>query len=286
MKLITYLHAGCESVGICTTDEAAVLPLPQYEDMNDLIVRSSLAELAQLQQQGGAVLPLGEVKVLAPIPVPKQDLICLGINYRAHSDEIAHSFGKEQLKKRNVPIYFGKRVNRAVAPGDVVDGHFAICDSLDYECELAVIIGKEAKQVAPEQVQDYIFGYTIVNDVSARNIQTAYKQWYFGKSLDDFTPMGPCIVTADAIAYPPKLNLSCSINGELRQNSNTELLVHDITYIVSELSQGMTLLPGTIIITGTPGGVGMGMQPPCFLHSGDVMECTIESIGTLVNKVK
>ena len=151
---------------------------------------------------------------------------------------------------------------------------------------LAVIISKDAKKVAEGDVQDYIFGYTIVNDVSARNVQTAYKQWYFGKSMDDFTPMGPWIVTADEISFPPKLDISCKVNGEIRQNSNTKLLVHGIAHIISELSQAMTLKAGTIIITGTPGGVGMGMKPPCYLKSGDTVTCAIEKIGYLNNIVK
>lgn len=286
MKILTYAYEGKELVGILTTDGKSVIPVSAYKDMQELIEQATPEKLAVLAAKAEGAIPLTEVKLLAPIPVPRQDLICLGINYRSHSDEIAHSFGKEQLKKRNVPIYFAKRVNRAVNPGDPVDGHFDICDSLDYEAELAVIIGKEAYKVDEEEAGKYVFGYTVCNDVSARNIQTAHKQWYFGKSLDEFTPLGPWIVTADEIAFPPKLQITCRINGELRQDSNTELLVHGIPYIISQLSQGMTLLPGTIIITGTPGGVGMGMNPPSFLKSGDVMTCEIEKIGILENTVR
>ena len=133
---------------------------------------------------------------------------------------------------------------------------------------------------------DYIFGYTIVNDVSAREVQTSHKQFYFGKSLDGFTPMGPCITTADEIAFPPVLTLTTLVNGEPRQSSNTALLLNSIAEIIEELSSGMTLLPGTIIATGTPAGVGMGFDPPKFLASGDVVACTIEGIGTLRNTVR
>ena len=158
-------------------------------------------------------------------------------------------------------------------------------DSLDYECELGVIIGKDAFQVSKEDVADYIFGYTIVNDVSARNLQTRHKQWYFGKSLDGFTPMGPCIVTADEFAFPPKVGISCLVNGEVRQDSNTGNLIAGIAEIISMLSEGMTLQAGTIIATGTPAGVGMGMVPPTFLKEGDVVECRIEGIGVLRNVI-
>ena len=159
-------------------------------------------------------------------------------------------------------------------------------DSLDYECELGVVIGKDAKNVKREDVQDYIFGYTIVNDVSARNLQTRHKQWYFGKSLDGFTPMGPCIVSADEIAVPPKQKISCRVNGEVRQDSSTANLITGITDIIVMLSEGMTLKAGTVIATGTPAGVGMGMKPPTFLKSGDVVECEIEGIGVLRNYIE
>ena len=159
-------------------------------------------------------------------------------------------------------------------------------NQLDYEAELAVIIKKDAKDVKPEEVKDYIFGYTIMNDVSAREVQTEHKQWYFGKGLDGFTPMGPCITSADEIAFPPALQISSRINGELRQNSVTNLLITSITDIIEELSSGMTLMPGTIIATGTPSGVGMGFDPPKFLKSGDMVECSIEGIGTLSNVVR
>lgn len=156
---------------------------------------------------------------------------------------------------------------------------------MDYEAELAVIIGKDAKNVPVSEVKNYIFGYTVINDVSARTLQTRHKQWYFGKSLDGFLPMGPCIVTAEEFPYPPRLSIQSRVNGELRQDSSTELMIFGIDHVVSELSAGMTLKAGTIIATGTPAGVGMGFDPPRFLKPGDVVECSIEGIGTLVNRV-
>ena len=148
------------------------------------------------------------------------------------------------------------------------------------------ILGKDALNVAENDCEQYIFGYTILNDISARVIQRRHKQWYRGKSLDNFTPMGPWIVTADEIAFPPRLNIGCRINGELRQNSTTDCLIHGVAEVISELSHGMTLQAGTIIATGTPSGVAMGMENPQYLKAGDMMECFIEKIGTLCNPVK
>lgn len=278
MKLITYLYENTECVGVLTADETAVHPLP-YGDMTALIEdQLSAASAAES-------LPISSVKVLAPIPRPRQDVICLGINYKAHADE-AEQYSTEFKKEKPIPIYFSKRVTEAVGPGGFIESHPGLVERLDYEAELAVIIGKTAKNVPAERAEEYIFGYTVLNDVSARVLQTSHKQWYFGKSLDGFTPMGPAIVTADEIPFPPKLRISASVNGETRQDSTTDLLITGIADIIAELSSGMTLLPGTIIATGTPAGVGMGFDPPKFLKSGDTVECSIEGIGTLRNIVR
>lgn len=284
MKLVTYLHDSQETVGLLTADGAAVRPLP-FADMNTLI-EAPRAQLEQAIQAAGEALPLSAVTLLAPIPRPRQDVICLGINYLSHAAESirydAGAFGGE----RPVPIYFSKRVTEAVGPEGFIESHPGLVERLDYEAELAVIIGKTARNVKVSAAADYIFGYTVLNDVSARLLQTTHKQWYFGKSLDGFTPIGPCITTADEIAFPPALAISSHVNGELRQNSTTNLLITSIADIIQELSSGMTLLPGTIIATGTPSGVGMGFDPPKFLKPGDVVECSIENIGTLRNTVR
>ena len=275
MKLITYRVSGKEAVGILEGD--TVRPLP-VSGMIDLI------ESGNIPAPTGEALSLADVELLSPIPRPRQDVICLGINYKAHADEAA-GYDAAFIKERPIPIYFSKRVTEAVAPGGAIQSHPGLVERLDYEVELAVIIGKTARNVPAEQAADYIFGYTILNDVSARVLQTAHKQWYFGKSLDGFTPIGPCIVTADEIAFPPVLPIRASVNGELRQDSTTDLLITGIADIIAELSSGMTLLPGTIIATGTPSGVGMGFDPPKFLKHGDVVECEIEGIGVLRNTV-
>lgn len=297
MKLVTYKIAKKEMLGVMSVNEEWILPFAafdmEYHTMLDAVKNMSKSELQLLNHAAGrdtetirGAVRASEVSLLAPIPQPEQDIICLGINYMEHAAESARFNQEEFDGERPHAVYFSKRVNAAAAAGTAIPAHAGIVDSLDYEAELAVIIGQDAVGVAPEAVRDYIFGYTILNDVSARNIQNRHKQWYFGKSLDGFAPMGPCILTADSVAYPPELDICSYVNGELRQDSNTRHLIFDISHIVSELSQGMTLKAGTIISTGTPAGVGMGFHPPRFLKSGDVVECRIEGIGSLSNWVK
>lgn len=294
MKLVTYLKDGSESIGVMIDARNAVLPLSavgcRFADMNELIERGSGAlkaaskDIAEENYPVESLVPLSRVKLLAPIPCPKQDVLCLGINYAAHATE-AERFHDGAFGHRKDTIYFSKRVNRAVAPDEPVPAHRDIVDSLDYESELGVILSKDAYRVDEKDAGEYIFGYTVINDISARNLQTEHKQWYFGKSLDGFTPMGPCILTADEVAFPPKLGIRSYVNGELRQNSTTDLLMTTIPQILSELSAGMTLKAGTIIATGTPSGVGMGFVPPRFLVPGDVVTCEVEGIGVLTNPI-
>lgn len=295
MKLLTYEVDGKERVGVLSRDEAWVCPISaagmDYRTMKELIRECGPSELEMLNYISGkdpseikGAVPLADVRVLAPVPEPDQDVICLGINYLSHAKEAA-KFEKEAFEKPEQAIYFAKRVNRAVDPEGGISAHRDLTSQLDYEAELAVIIKKDAFRISMDQVRDYVFGYTVLNDVSAREVQTGHKQWYFGKSLDGFTPMGPWILTADSVEFPPKLAIQSRVNGELRQDSNTELLIHGIEEVICELSSGMTLKSGTIIATGTPSGVGMGFDPPRFLVPGDVVECTIEGIGTLKNTV-
>nr|WP_317284264.1 fumarylacetoacetate hydrolase family protein [uncultured Dysosmobacter sp.] len=287
MKLVTYRFENTQCVGVLTQDET-VLPL-DYPDMNTLIETASPADLrsaASAAERAGVQVPLAEVELLAPIPRPRQDILCLGMNYKDHADEAAQYNAEAFTKEKPVAVYFSKRVSQAVAPEGDIERHADLVERLDYEVELGVILGKAARNVKAEEAGDYIFGYTVLNDVSARDVQTSHKQWYFGKSLDGFTPMGPCIVTADEIAFPPALDISSTVNGEPRQHSNTRLFLTSIPALLEELTAGMTLLPGTIIATGTPAGVGMGFDPPKFLQSGDVVECTIQGIGTIRNTVR
>ena len=292
--------------------DIVILPVNEqgYPDMNALIaghlpeemevlraaaeafdMHASAADAAEnteteTDSENGRGLCVGrDVKILSPIPVPLQDVICLGLNYTEHAEEAA-AYAKEAFtSKDRYPVYFAKRVNHSPADGDPVPAYADLVDSLDYEAELAVIIGKDVKGISPEDVPGCIFGYTILNDFSARNLQTRHTQWYLGKSLDGYTPMGPCIVTADEFSFPPRLRISSRVNGELRQDSTTDMLIFGIDHIISELSRAMTLKAGTIISTGTPKGVGMGFDPPKFLHAGDTVTCEIEGIGTLTNTI-
>ena len=296
MKFVTYEIEHKRRLGVINRDGTWIYPLRSldmdYKTMQELIEGISESEKQLLEYVSGqdpykikGAVPAEEAILLAPIPHPVQDVICLGINYMAHAEESARykkeAFGGE----RPFAVYFSKRVSEATGTGAEIPSHKELVQDLDYEADLAVIIGKDAKSVPISEVKNYIFGYTVINDVSARTLQTRHKQWYFGKSLDGFLPMGPCIVTAEEFPYPPRLSIQSRVNGELRQDSSTELMIFGIDHVVSELSAGMTLKAGTIIATGTPAGVGMGFDPPRFLKPGDVVECSIEGIGTLVNRV-
>ena len=294
MKFTTFNYDNKEQVGILTRDEQGVYPIKtlglNYETMNELIENITDDQITTLQlaieKDSNEVVCIDDVTKMAPIPNPKQDIICLGINYMAHAVESAR-YKKEAFGgDRPYAVYFSKRVNLSTGDGDYIPSYPELVDSLDYEAELAVIIKKDAKNVAKEEAYNYVFGYTIINDVSARNLQTRHKQWYFGKSLDGFTPMGPCIVTKDEFVNPPVLKICSRVNGELRQNSTTDLMITSIEDVIHELSQGVTLKAGTIIAMGTPAGVGMGFEPPKFLKAGDIVECEIEGIGSLKNMVK
>lgn len=289
MKFVTYTYNGVTAPGVLAADESAVIPASELgyaaKSMNELI--DQLGGTMPVIPAEATSIALSAVKLEAPIPEPKQDVVCLGLNYRDHVEEATRADAVFDVQRGDA-VYFAKRLQKAVAPGDMIDGHFDICDSLDYEVELGVVIGKDAKNVKAEDALEYIFGYTIINDVSARNLQTRHKQWYFGKSLDDFTPMGPCIVTPESIGAKPELDIRCYINGEKRQDSNTRMMIFDIPYIIEELSAGMTLKAGTVIATGTPSGVALGMPPETqkYLVSGDVIRCEIDGIGVLENTVK
>lgn len=284
MKFVTYVFDGAEFAGVMNADNTAVIPTSEFgisaKTVNELICE--LDGKLPVVPENAKCIALSEVELLAPIPHPVQDVICLGLNYADHATEAAAAFDNFKLKKGEA-CYFSKHVFCAVAPDGEIDGHFDICDSLDYEVELAVILGKDAYKVKAEDADNYIFGYTILNDVSARNLQTKHNQWFFGKSLDGFTPIGPWIVSADEIGIKQPLGIRCYVNGEERQNGSTANLIFDIPYIIEELSSGMTLPAGTIISTGTPEGVGM--KTGKYLKSGDVVRCEIDEIGVLENTV-
>ncbi|WP_295582443.1 fumarylacetoacetate hydrolase family protein [uncultured Oscillibacter sp.] len=291
MKLVTYSLSGAVQVGLIGTDAEKVVPIRALgftaADMNGFIDQLQGASPAALLEQVDAAPgdPLAQCRLLAPIQHPRQDVVCLGVNYYEHRDETLASNIKYD-GKLSKPVYFSKRVNEAVAPGEAIDSHTGLVECLDYEVELAVILGKDASKVPLDQVEDYILGYTILNDVSARDLQSAHQQWYFGKSLDGFTPIGPWIVTKDELAWMPKLAIRSFVNGELRQNNNTERMMTGIDAAIHQLSQGITLKAGTILAMGTPSGVGMAFNPTRYMHPGDVVRCEIEGIGVLENPVR
>ena len=281
MKLLSCEYKG-ETFAAVSDGKKAYKAAP---DMYALLDRLEGA-LPGPELLAGEGIDLGELRLLAPIPEPRQDVICLGMNYMDHSAEAA-KWGKDDfVKTAGKAVYFSKRAAYIVGPGGEIDPHFDIVDGLDYEAELAVVLGKDAYRVSKEDAFDYVLGYSILNDVSARNLQKAHKQFYFGKSLDTHTTMGPWIVTRDELPGAPELDIRCFINGEKRQDSNTRYMIFGVAEVIAELSQGMTLKAGTIIAMGTPAGVGMGFEPPKYLACGDVVRCEIDGIGVLENPVK
>ncbi len=298
MYFLNYDYDCKQRIGVLNNSKNAVIPLKEFflkegikelNSINVLIQTMNEENINKLEDfvdgYEGKTLPLDEVKILAPIPFPIRDIICLGLNYLDHANEITNMPGAEKNIPK-FPVYFNKRAMPAIGNGDLIDSHPTLTNELDYEVELAVVIGKDGENIKKEEVEDFIFGYTIVNDISARDIQRNHTQWFKGKSLTTHCSMGPYIVHKNSMRFPVELNIETKVNGEIRQKSNTRNFIFDIPTIISDLSKGMPLLAGDIIITGTPAGVGLGFNPPRFLESGDIVECSIEKIGTLTNKVK
>ncbi|GAA0449802.1 fumarylacetoacetate hydrolase family protein [Alkalibacillus silvisoli] len=222
-----------------------------------------------------------EVEILAPFR-PKKNIMCIGKNYREHALEMT---GNDESQIPLDPVIFTKSPSAVIGPNDEIDAHEMETNQLDYEGELAVIIGKEGKNISRENAHDYIFGYTILNDLTARDLQKKHQQFFRGKSLDTFAPFGPAIVTKDQIRDDQNLNLKTYVNDELRQQSNTSHMIFSIGELIETLSDGMTLEPGDVIATGTPSGVGKGFNPPKFLQVNDRIRIEIENIGVLENTV-
>ncbi len=284
MKLACFESGGAVRVGM--VDEAAqtIAPVSGVHDIVEIVERY---DDLKGRLQGGEPIPLAGVKVRAPVPSPRRNIICVGKNYREHAKEFSQSgFEAGAVKGAEIdefPAVFSKLPSCVVGPDDAVNLHGHITQSVDYEAELAIVIGRGGRDISRESVDDHIFGYTIVNDVTARDRQRNHKQWFLGKALDTFCPMGPWIVTADEIDAA-NLDVQCWVNDELRQNANTRDLIFDIPHLVSTISAGLTLMPGDIIATGTPAGVGIGFDPPKFLKTGDTVSMSIAGIGTLTNR--
>ena len=252
-----------------------------FKDINYLI--ESGVEILKLDLSGAKEVK-SEYKILSPVEYPKQDIICIGMNYIDHKDEV-ELVSKKDFAKDVDTIYFSKRANKILGNEEKIPLNERITDCLDYEIELGVIIGKDCKNVRANEAKNYIFGFTIFNDLSARDLQTKYKQWYYGKSFDGSSVMGPCILLNDGSFDYNNLKLSTKINGEIRQKNSTKNMILSVDKMIENLSETMTLKKGTIIATGTPSGVGMAFDPPKFLKKYDEIEMEIENIGVLKNIV-
>jgi 2-keto-4-pentenoate hydratase/2-oxohepta-3-ene-1,7-dioic acid hydratase in catechol pathway len=287
MRLATYRDGTAQRIG-AVVDDALIDLSAVAPDMLTLI-GGGAALLAQAHAVVAATAttdrrPLADVELLAPIPRPTKNIVCLGMNYAAHAIEGARARGKPEVLPEH-PVFFTKAVTSVNHPGGVIPYDPTVTDQLDWEVELAFIIGRGGKNISRAAALDHVFGYTILNDISARDLQKRHYQFYRAKSLDGCAPLGPWIVTADAVADPHALGLRQRINGETRQDSNTSDLIFKIPELIAVLSHGTTLEPGDIIATGTPSGVGLGMQPPQYLKPGDVLEAEVDGIGVLRNRV-
>ncbi|KIL77619.1 fumarylacetoacetate hydrolase family protein [Bacillus badius] len=300
MKFVSYRVDQRETYGVYVEEEQTIWNLQVLEEsvtgartLPDTLLEAigSGIELTERVKQWieaagdkdkqSAAVSAAEVEWLAPIPRPAKNVMCIGKNYRDHAIEMG---GEESIPKDL--MVFTKAPTAVIAANEPIPAYEGLTDALDYEGELGVIIGKKGKGISREEALDYIFGYTIINDVTARDLQKRHKQFFIGKSLDGTCPMGPWIVSKDEIADPHCLDIETKVNGEVRQQSNTKHFIFPIDEIISTLSKGMTLEPGDVIATGTPAGVGQGMNPPGLLKSGDTIDINIEQIGTLSNKVQ
>jgi 2-keto-4-pentenoate hydratase/2-oxohepta-3-ene-1,7-dioic acid hydratase in catechol pathway len=300
MKFVTAEQNGNIFVGIADTDQKVVIHLQAAEHVmrGEVTLPFSLLECIALGEifiekackikqwaethfSDAYIYPFSNIRLLAPIPRPTKNVFCVGKNYAEHALEL----GSDADIPEHIML-FSKVPTTVVGHEAVVLNHQHVTNELDYEGELAVVIGKKGKGIKKEEALDYVFGYTIVNDITARDLQERHKQFLLGKSLDTSCPMGPWIVHKSLIPNPNRLQIETKVNGETRQKANTEQFIFNIETIISTISQGMTLEPGDIIATGTPAGVGKGMKPPRFLKPGDVVEVTIEEIGTLRNEIE
>ena len=290
MRLVTFADGKGQRLGVLEGEEiadvtAAARDLPQAITAycgNDRLeeLRRALVRAPRLR--------LADVRLLAPIPRPAKNIFCVGKNYHEHAKEF-HDSGFDASAGAaaipDLPIIFTKAATTVIGPEAPIPGSSDPTQSVDYEGELTVVIGKGGRGIRKADAYAHVFGYTIINDVTARTLQHAHKQWFLGKNLDGFCPMGPCVVTADEVPDVGGLRLETRVNGEVRQSAAVSDLIFDIPTLIETISGVMTLEPGDLIATGTPVGVGIGFKPPKYLKSGDTVSITIEPIGTLTNPV-
>lgn len=292
MYLMSFELNGTSQWGIVRPEIGSVYPSSQWmgkkgpNTLLDFIKEKGTEGIKFLNEVStGDGISLDSVKAMAPIPNPVRNVLCVGKNYMDHIQELDRE-GKISGMATGYPHFFTKATNTISGPFDPIPLHKGITEQVDYEAELAVVIGRRGNNIPEEEAMDYVFGYTILNDVTARDMQRNHGQWFKGKSLDGFCPMGPWVVTRDEIPEPVELEISSYVNGELRQRANTRLMIYKIPRLISILSQGFTLEPGDIIATGTPAGVGMGFNPPKFLKKNDIIRVEIEKIGYIENIVQ
>lgn len=287
MRIATFTSNGDRKVGLVSADGKTITPLQLTQlqaDSGALTLIESLAEGGSLPEASGPAVKLADVVLDAPLPKPRRNLWCVGRNYHAHAKELSASVFKDNAAKTDEwPIVFTKVPECVVGPYDDVLVPAEVSTQIDYEAELAVVIGKGGKNITRAAAMSHVFGYTVVNDVTARDVQMRHGQWDMGKSFDTFCPMGPWIVTADEFDGT-KTRVRCWVNGEMRQDGPTENMIFDIPTLIETISRGITLYPGDVIATGTPAGVGMGMSPPRYLRAGDVVRVEIDRLGTIENK--
>jgi 2-keto-4-pentenoate hydratase/2-oxohepta-3-ene-1,7-dioic acid hydratase in catechol pathway len=291
MKIATYLDAGRMRAGIVSPDLQSIVPveLPPED------AERGAQRLIELLAQGetvpatGAPLALGAVKLVAPLPRPRRNIFCVGKNYHAHAKEFAGSGFDSSAKTGGDipqhPIVFTKVPESVIAPGEAIVIPAEVSTAIDYEAELAVVIGRGGKRISRADAMKHVWGYTIINDVTARDWQSRHQQWDMGKSFDTFCPMGPWLVSADELDGTAT-RVRCWVNDELRQDASTRDFIFDIPQLIETISAGITLHPGDVIATGTPVGVGIGFKPPKYLKSGDTVRIEIDGIGTLENPVR
>jgi 2-keto-4-pentenoate hydratase/2-oxohepta-3-ene-1,7-dioic acid hydratase in catechol pathway len=293
MKLVTFSAGSSRRVGVVDA-EAGVL-----RDVSELLpAGAGLLEVIEQWAELGPVLrervsglparPVEGVELLAPIPVPRRNIFCVGKNYRDHVLEFGRSGYDQPDRSEDLPEYpvvFSKATTSVTGPYGDIDPHHGVTEELDYEAELGVIIGRGGRGITREQAFEHVWGYTIIDDFTARDLQRTHKQWLLGKSLDTHCPMGPYAVSADEITDVTALMVESRVNGEPRQSAPVKDLIFDIPELIATLSAGITLLPGDLIATGTPAGVGIGFDPPRFMVSGDVVEVSITGLGTQRNRI-
>lgn len=276
MKLVRFETGGSVRVGVLEGDSIRAI---RNDSTLHALIKGDLPATTGSEER----FALTEVRLLAPW-VPERNIFCVGWNYLKHYTE---SIGKREGQEQPLPDHptlFTKPPTAVSNPGDTLDLHERYTQKLDWEVELAVIIGKGGRDISEADALSHVFGYTIANDISARDLQRAHGgQWFKGKSLDQTCPLGPAIVTADEISDPQTLDIECLLNGEVMQSANTSRQIFPVARVIAELSAGMTLIPGDVILTGTPDGIGAARVPPRFLQEGDTVECRIKHIGSLSN---